>query len=79
MIQLVHSLLLAFTIGIPLHPARAEATAGNKVWICDSKTSVAYHSKKDCAGLSRCTHQIIEISEEEAKKEYDKRKCKMCF
>jgi 5-bromo-4-chloroindolyl phosphate hydrolysis protein len=44
------------------------------VYICDSPTAKKYHLKNDCRGLSRCTHRIIEITLEEAKK----RKFELC-
>jgi len=49
------------------------------VYVCDSKTSYAYHSPKDCRGLSRCTHEIIKVTESEAKNTYYKRACKLCW
>lgn len=49
------------------------------VYVCYSKTSVAYHSIKDCKGLTRCTHKIIEVSETDAIKKHEKRKCKVCY
>ena len=44
------------------------------VYICDSPYGKKYHLKNDCRGLSRCTHRIIEITIEEAKK----RKFELC-
>jgi hypothetical protein len=44
------------------------------VYICDSPTAKKYHLRNDCRGLSRCTHRIIEITLEEAKK----RKFELC-
>lgn len=69
--QLFYGLVLATTL-------TATKPLAN-VYICNSSTSVAYHSKKDCRGLNRCTHTIIEVSEEKAAKEYSKRKCKVCY
>ena len=43
------------------------APKGN-VYICDSPTAKKYHLRNDCKGLSRCTHRIIEVTLEEAKK-----------
>ena len=50
-----------------------------KVYVCDSSTSVAYHSSKSCKGLNRCTHQIIEVSKQDAIDKYGKRACKICY
>jgi hypothetical protein len=38
------------------------------VYICDSPTAKKYHLRNDCRGLSRCTHRIMEITLEDAKK-----------
>jgi len=65
---------LAVAIGLNA----AKAPAGN-VFICDSKTSIAYHATKDCKELNRCTHTIIEVTSTKAEKEYSKRKCKVCY
>jgi hypothetical protein len=53
--------------------------SSTNVFICDSAKAVAYHSKKQCSGLGKCTHDILEISENDAIKKYDRRKCKVCF
>jgi hypothetical protein len=34
----------------------------NKVFVCKSKTSVAYHVKKECREIKSCTHEVIEIT-----------------
>ncbi|MDB5088641.1 MAG: hypothetical protein JWR09_2635 [Mucilaginibacter sp.] len=44
------------------------------VYLCDSTNPKKYHLKNDCRGLSRCTHHIIEITLEVAKK----RKLELC-
>ncbi len=49
------------------------------VYVCYSATSVAYHSNQNCKGLSRCTHKIIAVSENDAIKKYQKRMCKWCY
>jgi len=56
----------------------ASLAPDNKVYVCDSKSSVAYHKVKNCGGLSHCTHNIIEISAAEAENR-GKRKCKLCW
>ena len=50
-----------------------------KVYVCDSDTSVAYHQSKECRGLNRCTHTIIYITKKEAINTYGKRACKICY
>jgi hypothetical protein len=52
---------------------------GDKVYVCDSKTSVAYHATKGCRGLNKCTHEIIHITKTEATNTYRKRACKICY
>ena len=49
------------------------------VFVCDSNTSVAYHSSKTCRGLIKCTHNIIKVSMLDAKKKYHKRACHLCY
>lgn len=44
------------------------------VYICDSPSANKYHLKNDCHGLRKCTHHIIKITLEEAKK----RKFELC-
>jgi len=38
------------------------------VYICDSPNAIRYHYKANCRDLSNCSHRIIQISLEEAKK-----------
>jgi hypothetical protein len=52
---------------------------GDSVYVCDSKTSVAYHAIKNCKGLNKCTHEIIKVSKAEAVDVYKKRACKLCY
>lgn len=54
--------------------AHVQTTPKTKVYICDSPTAKKYHLRNDCRGLSRCTHTIIEVTLEEAKK----RKFELC-
>ncbi len=51
----------------------------NKVYVCDSKTSVAYHNSKNCDGLDNCKHEIIYITKSDATVKYNKRACKICY
>jgi hypothetical protein len=50
----------------------------SKVYVCMSKTSVAYHSTKTCNGLNSCSHEIKSLSIQEAEN-YGKRPCKKCY
>jgi hypothetical protein len=54
-------------------------TLSTTVYVCDSNTSVAYHSNRSCKGLNRCTHTIISVSENDAINRYGKRACKICY
>jgi hypothetical protein len=48
------------------------------VFVCKSPTAHAYHKTQNCKGLSKCTHNIVRITEIEAKKqEYNP--CKLCY
>lgn len=51
----------------------------NTVYICDSKNSEVYHSSKTCKGIEKCTHQIKEVSLEDAVNTYKRRPCKICY
>lgn len=54
------------------------AGSGDNVYICTGGSSKRYHCDPDCKGLSRCSGEIEEISEEEA--EYMGRTpCKICY
>jgi hypothetical protein len=50
------------------------AAPKSSVYICDSSTAKKYHLRNDCQGLSKCTHRIIEITLQDAKK----RKFELC-
>lgn len=38
------------------------------VYVCDSPNAIRYHLRADCRGLSNCSHRIIKITLEEAKR-----------
>ena len=48
------------------------------VYVCDSKTAYAYHSRKDCSGLNRCTHGILKVTLSDAINIYKRKPCKIC-
>jgi ureidoglycolate hydrolase len=52
--------------------------SNEKVYVCKSSTSVAYHNNINCYGLKKCTHQIISVTIDEAKN-MGKRACKICY
>ena len=54
--------------------AHMQTIPKDSVYICDSPSAKKYHLKNDCHGLRKCTHRIIEITLEEAKK----RKFELC-
>lgn len=49
------------------------------VYICDSKSSIVYHTSETCAGLKHCSHQTLTISKEDAINKYHRRACKKCY
>jgi hypothetical protein len=61
--------LLLFVLFMHKHPPNKTV-----VYVCDSTNPKKYHLKNDCRGLSRCTHHIIEITLDVAKK----RKLELC-
>ena len=40
----------------------------DSVYVCNSSNAKKYHLRDHCRGLSSCTHKIVKISLEEAKK-----------
>jgi hypothetical protein len=48
---------------------------GTNVYVCVSPEAPAYHFNKNCHGLSRCNHQIIIVSKDEAISKYKRRLC----
>jgi len=38
------------------------------VYTCDSHSAKRYHLKANCKGLNRCTHRIVKITLDEARK-----------
>ncbi len=53
---------------------KEEKISGNSlIYICDSPNAYAYHYNINCHGLNRCTHEIIEISQDELNESYSER------
>lgn len=78
-------LLLAVTASIPSSSAplvgavtTSPLKATETVYVCMSKSSVAYHSRGNCAGINRCTHEVKQMSTVEAQK-LGKRACQKCY
>lgn len=53
-------------------------STGESVYICTGESSTKYHSDPDCRGLSRCSGEIEEVSEEEAD-DMGRTPCKICY
>lgn len=69
-------IILAFTFLTSVTNIKPVST---DVYICNSTTASVYHSSKTCKGLDKCTHEIKEVSKEDAEKKYQRRACKVCY
>ena len=58
---------------VPALPAKPTET----VYVCMSKSSVAYHAHGQCGGLSHCSHELRPMSAEAAQR-LGKRPCRRC-
>ena len=54
------------------------ADSGGNVFVCTGGSSKRYHCDRDCKGLSRCSGEIEELSEEEAE-DMGRTPCKICY
>ena len=54
------------------------ADSSDNVFICTGESSERYHCDRDCRGLSRCSGEIEEVSEEEAEN-MGRTPCKICY
>ena len=52
--------------------------SSDNVFICTGESSERYHCDRDCRGLSRCSGEIEEVSEEEAE-DMGRTPCKICY
>jgi hypothetical protein len=83
----ISALLLAFSLGFSQEkqtkPEKKETKQETKkeatVYICDSKSSYAYHSGKSCSGIKKCKHDVLSVSKSEAVNTYGRRACKICY
>jgi hypothetical protein len=76
------ALLFTLTAASPVThqplPAAVIMHPTDTVYVCMSKSSVAYHSSDNCAGLNRCTHEVKSMSAAQAA-ELGKRACQKCY
>lgn len=54
------------------------ACSSGKAYICTGGSSKRYHCDQDCKGLSRCSGEIEEVSEDEAE-DMGRTPCKICY
>ena len=54
------------------------AEQSERVYVVMSQNAYAYHRTRDCQGLRNATHEIKEVSLEEAK-EMNRKPCKRCY
>ncbi|MCF8459716.1 MAG: hypothetical protein K9G46_03255 [Flavobacteriales bacterium] len=52
-----------------------ESVEVSAVYICDSKSSKAYHKDKNCFALKNCTHEIKTVSLYDAQNTYGRTLC----
>ena len=57
--------------------AKSADSVGN-VFVCTGGSSKRYHCDQYCKGLSRCSGEIEEVSEEEAE-DMGRTPCKICY
>jgi hypothetical protein len=57
-----------FLLLVYLLAGNACSSDSKVVYLCDSKSSKKYHLKEHCRGLSNCSHKVIKVTLEEAKK-----------
>lgn len=50
-------------------------TSGETVYICVSKSSVAYHLNKECRGIKQCKAEIKAVSRNHAINTYGRKLC----
>lgn len=68
-------ILLCF---IAFFVSASSISSSKTVYLCLSETAVAYHIVRDCKGLDRCTHKIIETTLKDAIEKYNRRSCRFC-
>jgi len=75
-IQVSYSVMAQGDVSQKTTKTASDTKSGN-VYVCSGKTSKAYHTNKNCAGLKKCKGEVKEYSEADAKaKGYTA--CKSC-
>jgi hypothetical protein len=59
-------------------PEEYAGRGDKRVYVCVSRTSVAYHATPTCDGLGQCTHVVSEVTPTVARK-LGKRACYKCY
>ena len=49
------------------------------VYICKGGSAYAYHKTDNCRWLHNCTHEIVQVTVEEAVDKYGRKPCKACY
>ena len=94
MVNIMKQLLLFFAIilmascgGSSKKSADSESTkketverpsSSGEVYICTGHSSKRYHCDRDCKGLSNCSGEIEEVSEDEAE-DMGRTPCRICY
>lgn len=77
-------LLIALTgfvnapVATRLYPVHRVEKHVASVYVCMSKSSLAYHNRDNCAGLNRCNHEVKSMSVDDAQN-LGKRECMKCY
>lgn len=76
-------LVFAFVL-LAFSPHSAESRRGETnhesyVWICMGPKAYAYHSRRSCSGLNRCSCEIKKVTLAEAKRLGRGKRCGKCY
>lgn len=74
MVLIKKSITLLFLISLCL----SFKPASDTVHICNNKNTSVYHVSKSCKALTKCKHEIINVTKTDAVNKYGKRACKIC-
>ena len=77
-LRLLVFVALFLTPVVSINAGETEALEQQKVYVVMSNTAYAYHSNKDCKGLRNATHEIRQVTVEEAEK-MGRHPCKICY
>jgi len=67
--------MIGATQATPYHPSKAKP---EYVYICISRTAHKYHSRADCRGVLRCTHEVKMVTKAAAIR-MGYTACKICY